>query len=44
MLLLYWLPTTLVPTLCMLPAVSWAGMLSSSARPAPAGSLQGDLE
>ncbi len=44
MLMLYWLPTTLLPTLCMLPAVSVAGMLSPSTGSAPVGSLQGDLE
>jgi hypothetical protein len=44
MLFIYWLPLSLISTLCMLPAVSVAGMLSSSAPSAPAGSLQGDLE
>ena len=44
MLLIYWLPTTLLPTLCMLPVISVAGMLSPSTQAAPAGSLQGDLE
>jgi len=44
MILIYWLPTTMLPTLCMLPMMSMAGMLSTSSRSAPAGSLQGDLE
>jgi hypothetical protein len=44
MLLIYWLPSILMPTFCMLPAASLAGVLSTSASPAPAGSLQGDLE
>ena len=44
MLLIYWLPTTLLPTLCMLPMMSVAGLLSPAADTAPAGSLQGDLE
>ena len=45
MLFIYWLPTTILPSLCMLPVVSVAGVLSpSSSSPAPAGSLQGDLE
>jgi hypothetical protein len=44
MLLIYWLPTTLFPTLCMLPVMSVAGLLSPTTHQAPAGSLQGDLE
>lgn len=44
MLLIYWLPSVLMPTLCMLPAASVAGSLSTSSSPAPVGSLQGDLE
>ena len=44
MLFLYWLPTLLMPTLSMLPLASVAGMLSVEPPPAPAGSLQGDLE
>jgi hypothetical protein len=44
MIFIYWLPTTMFPTLCMLPMMSMAGMLSTPARFAPAGSLQGDLE
>jgi hypothetical protein len=44
MLLIYWLPSIVMPTLCMLPAASLAGALSASPSPAPAGSLQGDLE
>jgi hypothetical protein len=44
MLFIYWLPTTLLPTLYMLPMMSVAGMLSTSSRSAPTGSLQGDLE
>ena len=44
MMMIYWLPATIVPTLCMLPMMSMAGMLSTSSRFAPAGSLQGDLE
>ena len=44
MMLIYWLPTMLMPTLSMLPLASVAGMLSKSSHPAPTGSLQGDLE
>jgi hypothetical protein len=44
MLLLYWLPSVIVPTLFMLPAASVAGTLAGSPAPAPVGSLQGDLE
>ncbi len=44
MLLIYWLPATLLPTLCMLPVMSVVGLLSPSTDTAPAGSLQGDLE
>ena len=44
MMFIYWLPSTVLPTLCMLPMMSMAGMLSTSSRLAPAGSLQGDLE
>ena len=44
MLFMYWLPTLLMPTLSMLPLASVAGMLSTTSNPAPAGSLQGDLE
>ena len=44
MIMFYWLPSTILPTLCMLPMASMAGMLSSSSSFAPAGSLQGDLE
>ncbi len=44
MMLIYWLPTMLVPTLSMLPLASVAGMLSTCSNPAPTGSLQGDLE
>jgi hypothetical protein len=43
MLLIYWLPTTLLSTWCLLPAASVVGMLSTSSDPAPAGSLEGDL-
>ena len=43
MLLLYWVPTTIVPMLCMLPLLSVAGSLTSDADSAPAGSLEGDL-
>jgi hypothetical protein len=44
MIMIYWLPTGMLQTLCMLPMVSVAGMLSTPPRFAPAGSLQGDLE
>jgi len=44
MLFIYWLPSIALPTLCMFPMVSMAGMLSTSSSDAPAGSLQGDLE
>jgi len=44
MIMIYWLPSTVLPTLCMLPMVSMAGMFSTSSSSAPAGSLQGDLE
>jgi hypothetical protein len=44
MMFIYWLPTTLLPTLYMLPMMSVAGMLSTSPSSAPTGSLQGDLE
>ncbi len=44
MIMIYWLPTSMLSTLCMLPVISMAGMLSTSASSAPAGSLQGDLE
>ena len=45
MIMLYWLPSTMLPTLCMLPVASMAGMLSGSASSvALVGSLQGDLE
>ena len=44
MMLIYWVHTTLLQALCMLPVVSVAGMLSPSSSPAPTGSLQGDLE
>ncbi len=44
MIFLYWLPTTVVPALCMLPVISMTGMFSASSTSAPAGSLQGDLE
>jgi hypothetical protein len=43
MLLLYWVPSTIVPTLCMLPILSLAGSLTPDADSAPAGSLEGDL-
>ncbi len=44
MMFIYWLPSIALPTLCMFPMVSMAGMLSTSSSVAPAGSLQGDLE
>jgi hypothetical protein len=44
MMFIYWLPSTILPTLCMLPMASMAGMFSASSSFAPAGSLQGDLE
>jgi hypothetical protein len=43
MLLLYWVPTTIVPTLCMLPFLSLASSHSSDADSAPVGSLEADL-
>jgi hypothetical protein len=44
MLFLYWVPTTLLPTLSMLPVMSIATMLSNSTTSAKVGSLEGDLE
>ncbi len=44
MIMIYWLPARMLQTLCMLPMMSMAGMLSTPPRFAPAGSLQGDLE
>ena len=44
MIMLYWLPTPMLSTLCMFPVLSMAGMLTTSNSSAPAGSLQGDLE
>jgi hypothetical protein len=44
MIMIYWLPSTIFQTLCMLPMASMAGMFSTSSSCAPAGSLQGDLE
>ena len=44
MIMIYWLPARMLQTLCMLPMVSMAGMLSNPPRFAPAGSLQADLE
>ena len=43
MLLLYWVPATIVPTLFMLPLLPLADSLTSDADSAPAGSLEGDL-
>ena len=43
MLLLYWVPTTILPTLCMLPLLYLAGSFASDADSAPVGSLEGDL-
>jgi hypothetical protein len=43
MLLIYWVPSTIVPTLCMLPILSLAGSHTSDTGSAPAGSLEGDL-
>jgi hypothetical protein len=43
MLLFYWVPTTIVPTLCMLPLLPLAGSFASDVDSAPAGSLEGDL-
>ena len=43
MILLYWVPTTIVPALCMPPFLPLAGSLTPDADSAPAGSLEGDL-
>ncbi len=43
MFLLYWVPATIVPTLCMLPLLPLADSHGSDAGSAPAGSLEGDL-
>ena len=43
MLLIYWVPSHIVPTLCMLPILSLAGSLTPDADSAPVGSLEGDL-
>ena len=43
MLFIYWVPSTIVPTLCMLPLLSLAGSHGSDADSAPVGSLEGDL-
>ncbi len=43
MIVLYWVPSHIVPTLCMLPLLPLAGSLASDADSAPAGSLEGDL-
>ena len=43
MFFIYWVPSNIVPTLCMLPFLSMAGSFASDAGSAPAGSLEGDL-
>ena len=43
MLFFYWVPSNIVPALCMLPILSLAGSLTPDSDSAPAGSLEGDL-
>ena len=43
MFVLYWVPATIVPTLCMLPLLPLADSITSDVDSAPAGSLEGDL-
>ncbi len=43
MLFFYWVPSNIVPALCMLPILSLAGSLIQDSDSAPAGSLESDL-